>query len=336
MRPVADPAPAGTTGGAADVAARWWQPVAALDELDATGSGPLRVRVFGQDLVLWRGAGGVAAFDDRCPHRGAALSLGRVVEGQLQCAYHGWCFDRAGACTRIPAVPGFVPPAGHAASAWQVAQAHGLWWVARDPLQPAPPACDGVPARRVVCGPYTVETSAPRLVENFLDTSHFAFVHEGWLGDAAHPEVPPYTVTHTADGRPLIPHYRAWQPRASASSAEGAWVDYRYEVLGPYAALLVKQPASGGVADAYAAFACPLDEERCRAWFMQFTTDTGTPDAGLQQFQDTIFGQDRAVLESQRPRRLPIHGGELHSAADRLSAAYRRWLKAQGVNFGVC
>jgi hypothetical protein len=42
------------------------------------------------------------------------------------------------------------------------------------------------------------------------------------------------------------------------------------------------------------------------------------------------------VLESQRPRRLPLTGGELHSAADRLSAAYRRYLRQQGITFGVC
>lgn len=313
-------------------AARCWLPVASVDE---AGSAPLAVRVLGHDLVLWRGAGGIAAFDDRCPHRGARLSLGRIVGDQLQCAYHGWCFDRAGACRRIPALPSFVPPAGHGARAWQAAEAHGLVWVARDPAVPAPPAFDGVPPRRVVCGPYDVATSAPRLVENFLDTSHFAFVHEGWLGDAAHPEVPPYEVEHTADGRPAIARYRAWQPRAAASSSGGAWVTYRYEVLAPYAALLVKQPDGDGPADAYAAFACPLDEERTRVWFMQYTSDTTTPDAELQRFQDVIFSQDRPVLESQQPKRLPLSSGEVHSAADRLSAAYRRWLAASGVTYGV-
>jgi phenylpropionate dioxygenase-like ring-hydroxylating dioxygenase large terminal subunit len=236
----------------------------------------------------------------------------------------------------VPALPGFVPPAGHAVPAWQVAAAHGLLWVAVDPIEPAPPAPTGLPPRRVVCGPNDVATSAPRVVENFLDTSHFAFVHEGWLGDAAHPEVPAYEVGATADGRPLIERYRAWQPRAAASSAAGAWVDYRYEVLSPTAALLVKQPDAGAPRDAYAAFACPLDEDRTRVWFIQFTDDRTTPDVELQRFQDTIFGQDRPVLESQRPQRLPLSGGELHSAADRLSAAYRRWLRAQGIGFGTC
>lgn len=324
------------------VAARWWTPVCADADL---GEAPLAARALGVDLVLWRQGTAVAAFDDRCPHRGARLSLGRVVGDTLQCAYHGWCFGGDGACRRIPALPGFSPPAGHGASAWQVAAAHGLLWVARDPVAPQPPALADVPARRVVCGPYVVETSAPRVIENFLDTSHFAFVHEGWLGDAGHPEVPDYRVDRTGDGRPLIDDYRAWQPRAAAAVTTGTWVRYRYEVLGPYAALLVKQPQAGDgespvdahtVRDAYAALACPLDEERTRVWFLQFTSDTATPAADLQRFQDTIFGQDRPVLESQRPRRLPLSGGEVHGAADRLSAAYRRWLAGRGIDLGVC
>ncbi|MEO7244705.1 MAG: aromatic ring-hydroxylating dioxygenase subunit alpha [Rubrivivax sp.] len=317
---------------------RWWHPVA--DAAAVAGGAPLAVRVLGEDLVLWRSgasAAEVAAFTDRCPHRGARLSLGRVVDGgQLQCAYHGWCFDHAGACRRVPALPGFVPPTGHAATAWHVAVAHGLLWVARDPIAAAPPMPVGLPPRRVVCGPYDVATSAPRVVENFLDTSHFAFVHAGWLGDAGHPEVPAVEVSATADGRPLVEHYRAWQPRAAAASTAGAWVDYRYELLTPYSALLVKRPDGGAPRDAYTAFACPVDELHTRVWFLQFTDDESTPDADLQHFQDTIFGQDRPVLESQRPQRLPLSGGEQHSAADRLSAAYRRWLRAQRVGFGTC
>ena len=53
-------------------------------------------------------------------------------------------------------------------------------------------------------------------------------------------------------------------------------------------------------------------------------------------FQDTIFGQDRPVLESQRPKRLPLApDAEVHSAADRISSAYRRYLRDSGITFGV-
>ncbi len=318
-----DPLPAET---------RWWHPVCAEGDL---GARPSAHRLWGRELVVWRGGDGeVHAFDDRCPHRGAKLSLGRVVGDRLQCAYHGWCFDRAGRCVQVPATPDFVPPASMSATAWQARRAHGLVWVAMQPRDDAPPTLDGLPARRLVCGPYDVATSAPRVVENFLDTSHFGFVHAGLLGDPAHTAVPPYVVAQTADGRPMVPHYRAWQPRATAAAAEGAWVDYRYEVLAPFAALLHKQPEGGGAGDAYALFVGPLGEEHSRVWFLLCSADEATPDAELRAFQDAVFAQDRPVLESQRPRRLPLEG-ERHGAADRLSVAYRRWLMRAGVGFGA-
>lgn len=313
---------------------RWW-PVALADALDAQ---PLPVTLLDEPLVLWRTTDGVAhAFADRCPHRGARLSMGAVVEGQLQCPYHGWRFDGGGRCRLMPSMPGFEPPSGHVAQRHAVTEAHGLLWACLgDPGVSTPPVLPELPPRRVVHGPFDVATSAPRAVENFLDTSHFAFVHAGWLGDAAHTDVPHHELTHTADGRPVVPDYPAWQPRATASSQGGAWVRYRYEVLSPYAALLQKQPEGDAPADAYVMWACPTTPESCRAWFVQYTTDAGTPDDDLLTFQATIFSQDRPVLESQSPKRLPIHGGERMCAADRLSAAYRRYLRESGITFGVC
>jgi len=57
----------------------------------------------------------------------------------------------------------------------------------------------------------------------------------------------------------------------------------------------------------------------------------------LQTFQHTIFVQDQPVLESQLPKALPLDPrAEMHSAADRMSSAYRRFLKAQEIAFGTC
>jgi phenylpropionate dioxygenase-like ring-hydroxylating dioxygenase large terminal subunit len=133
-----------------------------------------------------------------------------------------------------------------------------------------------------------------------------------------------------------VPDYRAWQPRASALAGGGAWVDYRYQVLSPYSALLTKKAEGDAPQEAYALWACATAPESCRVWFTIFTSDDALADDALVAFQDTIFRQDRPVLESQRPRLLPVCGGELHCAADRLSVAYRRWLQAQGITFGVC
>lgn len=70
---------------------------------DALGAEPVAKRLLGEDLVLWRdGSSGVHLMEDYCPHRGAKLSLGDVVDGELQCWYHFWRFDGDGQCTSIP------------------------------------------------------------------------------------------------------------------------------------------------------------------------------------------------------------------------------------------
>jgi len=310
-----------------------WHPVASAADV---GAAPAAARLLGEDLALWRAAAGVQAWADRCPHRGTRLSLGRIAGDRLECPYHGWQFRAGGQCVAIPALPEFTPTATHAARAFAVREAYGLVWVRLEEAGEEVPAIDGVPVRQVLTGPYDVATSAPRVVENFLDMSHFAFVHEGSLGDRGRVAVPHYDVERAERGAPVVPRYRAWQPRASAGSAGGAWVDYRYEVLGPYSALLLKAAERAGPREAYALWTCPVDPEASRVWFTQFTTDTDTPDEALRAFQHGIFVQDRPVIESQTPRRLPVSGGEAHCAADRTSVAYRGYLRERGITFGVC
>jgi phenylpropionate dioxygenase-like ring-hydroxylating dioxygenase large terminal subunit len=66
-------------------------------------SGPIGLTRLGRDIVVWRdSAGKVRVHDDRCLHRGAKLSVGEVVNGNLRCAYHGWCYDASGQCISIP------------------------------------------------------------------------------------------------------------------------------------------------------------------------------------------------------------------------------------------
>jgi len=317
------------------VEAGLWHPVAASAEV---GAAPVAARLLERELVLWRSpSAGVQAWADRCPHRGTRLSLGRIVGGRLECGYHGWQFDAGGACGAIPALPDFAPAPAHGATAYEAAETHGIVWAKLERSGARLPEIDGAPARRIVSGPHDVATSAPRVVENFLDMSHFPFVHEGLLGDRGHAEVPHYDVTVAQDGRPIAPAYRAWQPQGRAGGAGGAWVDYRYEVLGPYSAVLFKQADAGAAPlEVYALWVCPTAPEASRVWFTHFTGDDRTPEAELRAFQDAIFTQDRPVIESEQPRRLPLSGGEAHSAADRLAVAYRRYLRELGIAFGVC
>ncbi|MFT3956672.1 MAG: aromatic ring-hydroxylating dioxygenase subunit alpha [Piscinibacter sp.] len=309
--------------------------------LDASdlGDAPVAVRLLGDDYVVWRDEAGVPrAARDRCPHRGTRLSLGRVCAGQIECPYHGWRFDAGGRCVHIPALPEFTPPATHGLAMLGLTEAHGLLWLQLEP-DAALPRFDGeaeTKLRKLNVGPYAVATSAPRIVENFLDLAHFGFVHEGWLGDRAHVALDAYRVEATPTGF-VATGCRAWQPQSNRLSTEGSWVDYRYELTAPYAAVLTKLPEKqGGYRDEIALFVCPVDEESSRVWFRMALTDHDSSDEQIRAFQHTIFTQDQPVLESQRPRRLPLSGGELHCAADRSSAAYRRFLLEGGINFGTC
>lgn len=310
-----------------------WHPVVALRDL---GEGLHTVTLLGTPLLLWRAAdGSCRAWLDQCPHRGARLSLGRIVEGRVECPYHGWRFAADGACAQVPSTPGWMPPATHAATAYACAERYGLLWVKLQPSDADLPAFeweDDAALRQVLVGPYDVASSAPRLVENFLDVAHFPFVHEGSLGDRARMEQAAYEVQEGPQGI-VAPDVPAWQPQAFAGASHGVMVSYRYEVRAPYYTLLAKNHAQ--TTNAIAMFICPVGDEASRCWFRMAVTPDGSSEQALVDYQDMIFRQDQPVVESQRPRRLPLGAGERHGPLDRISTAYRRYLKRLGVTVGT-
>ncbi|MBC7454886.1 MAG: aromatic ring-hydroxylating dioxygenase subunit alpha [Massilia sp.] len=321
-----------------------WHPVAIASQIVQGAITP--TRLLDLPLALWRdSAGQVHAWEDRCPHRGTPFSLGAVEGDSVRCAYHGWRFGSDGRCTRIPALPalGEAVLKGRATT-FAVQERHGLVWACLG----TPPACvapfpegDDADLRKVWCGPYEVHSSGPRIVDNFLDIAHFAFVHEGILGAQDQAALADYTVEAFDE-----PGYgcgirarqcRAWQPQASRAAAGGAEVEYGYRVVRPLSAILTKGRVSGGgPCDAIALFLQPLSETHTRVWIVLALTDHESSDDALRQFQDTIFLQDLPILESQRPQRLPlIAGAEVSVASDRMSLAYRGYLKRQRLRYSV-
>jgi phenylpropionate dioxygenase-like ring-hydroxylating dioxygenase large terminal subunit len=94
----------GTPAG--ELLRRYWQPVALSEELPSGGA-PLKVRILGEDLVLFRddqGRPGLLGL--HCSHRGTDLSYGRIENGGLRCLYHGWLYDVAGCVLEQPGEPG--------------------------------------------------------------------------------------------------------------------------------------------------------------------------------------------------------------------------------------
>ena len=126
-----------------------WSPVALSLDIPAATVAPGQ---FGDhDLAVWRAESGrLAAWMDRCPHRGMRLSHGFVRGEALSCIYHGWSYGASGSCRKIPAHPDLVPPEAIRVPAFRVAETAGLVWVNEAGATGAPPELPGLVALRFI------------------------------------------------------------------------------------------------------------------------------------------------------------------------------------------
>lgn len=127
-----------------------WHPVALSTSVEPGSSAGTHVG--GKEYVVWRDNSGVAhVWEDRCPHRGMKLSFGFVRGDHIACLYHGWQYDTAGRCRRIPAHPDLEVPATITVSVFTTIEASGMIWTCAEPEaeRPAAPADAGevVPVR---------------------------------------------------------------------------------------------------------------------------------------------------------------------------------------------
>ena len=125
----------------------YWYPILQSKELGAEK--PLAVTCLGEDLVVWRDGGGrPGVLADRCLHRGARLSVGRILGGQLQCIFHGLRFDGEGRCVLIPWEPDEAAQARNLrVQAYPVRELGGYVWayLGDGARFPAPPLEQEVP-----------------------------------------------------------------------------------------------------------------------------------------------------------------------------------------------
>jgi phenylpropionate dioxygenase-like ring-hydroxylating dioxygenase large terminal subunit len=298
------------------------------------------VRVLGQDVVLWRASDGVRAWKDLCVHRGAKLSLGRVFSSDngtcVACPYHGWEYNSAGECVRIPAHTDQAPPARARVDRFAVQEKYGLVWVCLgEPVGQVPCFPEGVtPGFRLIStGPYEYHAQGPRIIENILDLAHLPIAHAGMLGDPAKAEIGEYAVT--TDERGIVARdIPIWQPDPDGTGRP-AKVHYTYWVERPFTTRLTKMHPSQQFA--ILGTVTPVDAENSLAWVviaMNYAHDV--PEKELRDFQDKVTAQDIRIVNSQRPELLPLDlQSELHLRSDQIAIAYRRWLKQLGLQYGI-
>lgn len=179
--------------------------IAALAK-DVGAGQPHSSTIMEEPLVLWRASNGeVAAAIDRCLHRNAPLSAGRVSDGCIDCPYHGWSYDSAGRCTFVPSEgEGQAPRPDRRLETFPVIESDGVVWVYMGTSERAtekvpfafPPVDRGWDS-------YTMVTrfagDVTDLVENFMDVPHTAFVHSGWFRKASDAKEAEAIVERTAD-----------------------------------------------------------------------------------------------------------------------------------------
>jgi phenylpropionate dioxygenase-like ring-hydroxylating dioxygenase large terminal subunit len=314
--------------------AGFWHVVARSADLAAGAVVP--VTLLGRALALWRTAEGeLGLVDERCPHRGVALSLGSVTAGGcLRCPYHSWEFDRAGECTRIPQLDGRILP-GARTPAWSVREADGFVWAcASDSPRREPPAIPELAA-----GTHwfwmgeTIDWRAQNLrqVENFCDVAHFSVIHVDTFGNPAGLRLEPTAAGRDGWALRFRFDYPTMDPTAPAGPDRPVFdgvFDYHVEL--PCSVLLRGASGPGSVMFIHST---PVDVYRTRLfWGTAFPHGTEIDGDEYAAIEDRIWSPDLAMVESQRPRGLPVDlTPELHLPHDRASVALRRALADLGI-----
>ena len=303
---------------------RQWTPVIPLVELTAN---PVGVEVAGERVVLFRDHRDTwHALLDRCPHRGAALSLGAVTdEGTLRCRYHGWRFGGDGSCQRVP-LNELSPPALRKirASSLPTRELAGALWIYTgldaDNDLPDPSVPDSLKGPPREYGTYSQHWTAhwTRAVENFIDFAHPPYLHQATIGAWTH-DIAEGGATAQVDVYPT-----AWGFETLnylGQRRQGFRVDW-------YRPNLSVLHFGGGPVGKLHVFAIPVSGTQTRVMTVRRLpagADTALFAARAGNVDHTILDEDRVIVESQSG---PVDDTrEISVATDAPAAAFRRWHK---------
>ncbi|MEL7037666.1 MAG: Rieske 2Fe-2S domain-containing protein [Cyanobacteria bacterium J06592_8] len=316
-----------------------WYPIAFV--VDIPSDRPYRFSIFAEPFVLFRDSNNTwVCLVDRCPHRLAKLSDGRVIEGRLECLYHGWQFGQKGECLHIPQLlEGATIPERASVASFPVKEHQGVIWVWADteisPDPELPPTVDNLEDE----GVFKVDTATDLpfdytfLVENFIDPAHVYISHDrtelGIRREDARPLIMEVLSTSVAgmEGR----YRRADKPQAPWTSLTfQAPMTVHYSFTNP----------AYGVIGGFALYALPLDYGQSRVLVRRYgnifkPSFKRTPrwlehlrqNKLLEEDLPFIVEQERFFRETNQPLKtayFPL------KTSDIFIIEYRRWLDRFG------
>ena len=292
--------------------------------------------VFDQEIIIWKKKERIMAWENLCIHRGSRLSLGSINNGILKCAYHGWEYNQDAQCVKIPSQPDIKIPKKACVKSYKVIEKMNMVWI-----NLSKETNDFVNIKEfnesnfnhVASGPYLMKASAPRAIENFLDVAHFPFVHENHLGVKDKPMIDDYDVVSSNKGIHAS-NVKIFQPNPDGTNKSGE-VIYDYHVHSPFVASLGKD-VSKNERFVLVFYVTPISETESMIYTLTLMNFGKLDDKIVRDYQDFITAQDVPIVESQRPELLPMDlQEELSIRSDKISIAYRRYLKKMNISFGV-
>ena len=162
---------------------RHWNPICLVEEVAEPDGTPVRARIFGEDLVVFRDTvGQIGVIGEHCPHRGASLVLGRNEEGGLRCLYHGWKFDTQGKILEMVSEPaGNRMAAGIKHLAYPTKEWGGVVWAYMGSSDAVPefrpPAWAPTPETKVAIAKAVLPCNWAQILEGAIDSAHSSSLH---------------------------------------------------------------------------------------------------------------------------------------------------------------
>lgn len=318
-----------------------WYPIAFA--VDVPADKPYGFSIFAEPFVLFQdGEGQLVCLLDRCPHRLAKLSDGQVIDGRLECLYHGWQFDQNGACAHIPhLLEGASVPERACVPSFPVQEHQGIIWIWADgsvpPAPETPPGIEGLETD----GLFVVDTATDLpfdhafLVENLLDPAHVYISHDGTELNIRREDAAPLAIevlstsVHGIQGR-----FR----RADRPQAPWAKITFHAPMLVHYD---FSNPAYG-VVGGLGLYALPVAPGHSRILVRRYGTffkrsftlkprwlEHLRQNKILEEDLDFIVAQERFFRQSAQPLKsayFPL------KTCDTLVMEHRRWLDRFGQN----
>jgi len=316
---------------------------------------PVKVRICGQDLVLYRdNEGAIHCLSDICPHKGASLSRGTMRDGHVACPYHGWQFGGTGACMKIPSVgDDKAVPKRARVDSYPVEIRYGWVWVflgdlpraERPPLPEFPEYADRADGWREIRGDWSWNANYERVLENGLDFGHAPYVHPAF-GDPDHGEINHITLEEHEWGATGSHIYKPPRPKGLWSrlrkpdeNRKGVKASPAFHVSGSCLRLEVNVTAKWRmiIFDVNT----PVDENTTKTRWIMLRNFFTQPiwDFDGRRRTNLIFQQDTAIVEHIKPEAVPHKlAEEMSVQSDVLMLAARKKfteLKARGWQIDV-